>query len=148
MELSDDLEPVSLTAPGYRGDQGGWGFYYLNLTQALMGIYRNPKDDSTILAVCTPLEGACVSGRHLKVAWSVIGVPAASYRIEIDGAVVEKGITDTDVTISLDGLAKGRHILTVVAEGAHTCYPLARECMDIPLETGIPVSVSVSMQLI
>ena len=34
VELSDDIEPVSLTAPAYRGE-GAWGFFYLNLTRAL-----------------------------------------------------------------------------------------------------------------
>lgn len=148
VELSDDLEPVSLTAPGYRGDQGGWGFYYLNLTQALMDIYRNESDDSTVLAVRSPLEGARVSGSQLHVAWSVIGAPATQVRIEIDGNAVRTGITDTDDSISLGGLTKGHHTLTVVAEGAHTRYPLSRERMDIPLETGIPVRVSVPIQLI
>ena len=37
VEYSDDYEPVSLTAPGFRGDNGGWGFYYLNLTEAFTG---------------------------------------------------------------------------------------------------------------
>lgn len=51
VEYSDDYEPVSLTAPGFRGDNGGWGFYYLNLTRALVEIYNGQADDVTVMAV-------------------------------------------------------------------------------------------------
>ena len=51
VEYSDDYEPVSLTAPGFRGDNGGWGFYYLNLTRALVDIYNGQADDVTVMAV-------------------------------------------------------------------------------------------------
>ena len=54
VEFSDDIEPVSLTVPGYRGDQGGWGYYYLNLPQTLMALYRGQADDCTLLAVTAP----------------------------------------------------------------------------------------------
>jgi len=50
VELSDDIEPISLTA-GYRGDQGGWGFHYLNLTRALINLYRQDMAECTIMAI-------------------------------------------------------------------------------------------------
>ena len=50
IELSDDLEPISPTVCGYRGTEP-YGFYYLNLTRALMDIYRGQADDVTLLAV-------------------------------------------------------------------------------------------------
>lgn len=62
VELSDDLEPVSLTAAGYRGDMGGWGFYYLNLTRALMDLYRHQADDCTLLAGPERSEGSPHAG--------------------------------------------------------------------------------------
>jgi len=72
VEFSDDIEPVSLTAPGYRGE-GGWGFYYLNLTQALIALYRGQASDCTILAVNTPV----IQGNNLTVEWFVLGMPAS-----------------------------------------------------------------------
>lgn len=39
-ELSDDLEPTYMHKYGYRGS-GGWGYYYANMTKALISLYRN-----------------------------------------------------------------------------------------------------------
>lgn len=143
VELSDDLEPVSTTAPGYRGDRGGWGFYYLNLTQALMDVYRGNAQDCTILAVASPLRDAVVSGQTLKVSWSVIGAPANSYLVVIDGRPVAEKVTGREVEISLSGISKGAHTLTVTAEGALTRYRLSWTEMDTPLETPVPSMVEV-----
>ncbi len=57
-------------------------------------------------------------------------------------------MTDTHAQISLIGLSKGHHTLTVIAKGARTRYPLSRERMDIPLDTAIPVKVSVPIVLV
>jgi hypothetical protein len=147
VELSDDLEPVSLTAPGYRGDRGGWGFYYLNLTQALMDLYRGRAGESTIMAVSSPLRGEIVSGEWLKVSWSVIGAPAENFQVAIDGKVMVKRVKGAQVEISLLGLQKGPHTLSVAAEGAVTRYPLSCTEMDEPLSMPIPVQVNLPFVL-
>jgi hypothetical protein len=143
VELSDDLEPVSLTAPGYRGDKGGWGFYYLNLTRALMDLCRRKTDDSTLLAVSSPARGATVSGASLPVSWSAMGARASGFTLAIDGNPIREHIAETATEIPLAGLAKGTHILTVVAEGARTRYPLSRTELDDPLDNPIPVKADV-----
>jgi hypothetical protein len=147
VELSDDLEPVSTTAPGYRDDQGGWGFFYLNLTQALMDLYRHKADDCTILAVDAPVTGLTASGASLKVKWSVVGVPPRHCSIAVDGKVVKKNITGAEAEISLAGLSKGAHSLTVSAVGAVTRYPLSWIRLDIPLEHAVPVKVTVPLTI-
>ena len=84
VELSDDLEPVSLTAPGYRGDRGGWGYFYLNLTQALMGVYRDEGRTYTALAVRNPQ----IDDKAARVEWSAAGKRPAGYRPVLDGETV------------------------------------------------------------
>lgn len=152
VELSDDLEPVSLTAPGYRGDQGGWGFYYLNLTRALIDLYRHPSDTtispSTLLAVSVPLPNAIITGETLRVNWSVIGPTPSGFTLCIDGVDICTHLTGTMAEeIALDALETGPHILSVIAEGVTTRYPLSSVGLDAPLLSPIPVQVNVSFML-
>ncbi|MCL5997527.1 MAG: hypothetical protein M1546_15940 [Chloroflexi bacterium] len=147
VERSDDIEPVSIDAPGYRGDTGGWGFYYLNLTQALMGLYRGNAGDTTLLAVSTPLRNATVTAPALHVAWTTLGKPVEHFTIAIDGIVVQPGITGGSADIPLAHLARGRHTLTVAADGAVTRYPLSWLELDTPLTQPIPVRVDVPFEL-
>ena len=143
VELSDDLEPVSPTAPGFRGDRGGWGFYYLNLTRALMDLYRGKAGDSTLLAVSNPLRGATVSGTSLQVSWSVIGAPTSAFTLAVDGRPIREHVPGLTAEISLEGLTKGPHLLTVLAEGARTRYPLSWTELDDPLQSPVPAQVEV-----
>lgn len=142
VELSDDLEPVSLTAPGYRGDQGGWGFTYLNLTQALMALYRGEADESTLLAIGSPIDQDVITSDTLHVEWSVIGAPVEKYSVALDGQIIIKETTKCAADISLTGCDKGEHIINVQALGAVTRFPLSTTEMDIPLKEPIPVCVS------
>ena len=141
VELSDDLEPVSLTAPGYRGDKGGWGFYYLNLTRALLDLYRGKAPHDTLLAVGSPLANSTATGPTLDVEWSVVGVPPTSYTVDVDGKTVADAVKETTFKLPLEGLAPGPHKLSVTANGATTRYPLSATRMDTPLDAPIPVRV-------
>ena len=147
VELSDDLEPVSLTAPGYRDDNGGWGFYDFNLTRALMDMYRGNVRNSTLLAVSSPLRDAVVEGATLSVAWTTIGEAAQTFTVQLDGKTVQANVTGSEAAVSLAGLAKGAHILTIIADGAVTYYPLSRVQMDEPLEAPLPVRVEVPFSI-
>lgn len=154
VELSDDLEPVSLTAPGYRSRQdnsrdcGGWGFYYLNLTQALMSLYRGRANGCTILAVGSPLRHASVTGGVLAVSWSVIGEPVTHFTIALDRQVVRTKVAGNAVDIPLTGLSGGLHTVTVRADGAVTRFPLSWTELDIPLDVPIPVRVDVPFVIV
>ena len=147
VELSDDLEPVSLTAPGYRGGKGGWGFYYLNLTRALLDLYRGKAQSDTVMAVGSPAAHATVSGAQLDVEWSLAGRSPESCSVSIDGQVLADNVKEEKCTVPLQGLAAGPHVLTVEAKGATTRYPLSYTRMDMPLETPIPARVSVPFTL-
>lgn len=143
VDLSDDIEPVSLTAHGYRGDKGGWGFYYLNLTHALLNIFRGEAKGITILTAKPPK----ISKGNIKLEWSFIGVPPKSYTISIDNNIILKDIKKTLYEISEKGLATGIHTITITANGVHTHYALSKKEFDVQTESPIPVSVSKSLYI-
>ena len=147
VELSDDLEPVSMTAPGYRGDHGGWGFYYLNLTRALLDVYRGHAPDDTLLAVGRPGRDALVVDDALGVEWAVLGVAPESYRVLLDERPVADDIEGTAHTVDLAGVADGPHVLSVIAQGATTRYPLSYVQDDVPLDQPIPTRVDIPFTL-
>jgi hypothetical protein len=142
VELSDDLEPVSLTAPGYRGDQGGWGFYYLNLTQALMDIYRG-SEDVTLLAVHT----ADSIGDDIRFEWTSIGVLPDSYTVLLDGETILEETAALEYSIPKGDLQPGEHSLSVRANGVGTRYKLSLTELDIPAVELMPVVVEKTFRI-
>ena len=137
VEFSDDLEPVSLTTPGFRGDRGGWGYYYLNLTQAMMDVYRGKADDVTLLAV----HVADSTGPALNLEWTTIGVPPASYTVSLDGRAIVEETPDLCCSIPLEGMPSGEHTVSVRAIGTGTRYGLSLTELDIPFRELMPVKV-------
>lgn len=137
VEFSDDIEPVSLTAPGYRGDRGGWGFFYHNLTRALIDLYRGQDGGSTLLAVSSPLDNAVISGGGMEVAWTWLGKEPRGFDLWLDGRPVLENLQGNRAWLDLDNIAPGRHRLDLVARGAQTRYPLSRIQPDQPLETPV-----------
>ena len=138
--LSDDIEPTSLADCGYVSC-GGWGFYYLNLTRALVHMYHEAQPRSTLLAVGSPLQGASVCGPSLQVNWTTVGAPASGFDLLLDGRTVASGLRASPYTLHLRGLRAGAHTLTVRAVGATTRYSLARATFGHVLSTRVPVSV-------
>ncbi|MCP4310479.1 MAG: hypothetical protein GY790_04395, partial [Bacteroidetes bacterium] len=134
VELSDDLEPISPTAPGYRGGES-YGFHYLNLTRALMDIYRGAADDVTLLA----LHVADSTGAELALEWTTIGVEPESFSIRLDGQVIEEGYTGLEYALSTEELEAGEHLVSVQANGVGTRYELSRYKYDILPDELIPV---------
>lgn len=137
VELSDDYEPVSLTAPGYRGDQGGWGFYYLNLNKASVDVYNGVAPDVTVMAVA-PVN---VADGQVNLAWTWIGKQPEGFTVKVDGKEIAGGLTGDGYAFPADQLKPGKHVLTVTADGAVTRYALSPYEMDVPLENPIPVVV-------
>ena len=137
-ELSDDIEPTSLTSNGYRGDNGGWGYYYLNLTHALLDVFRGNAMGSTILAVETPV----VLDGKIKVKWSVTGVNPKSFTIMIDSAKVLNEINNNECSISIGNFKPGMHTITVIANDAITHYDLSENEYNDPSKKPLPVAVN------
>ncbi len=144
VELSDDLEPVSLTADGYRDDSGGWGYYYLNLTQALISLFHQEEPADTVMAVYPPNRGQTVNDDRLEVGWAIAGKMPTGYSIELDGRTVKRvGPGETSFTVDLTDVNDGNHTLAVVAEGTLTRFELSYTEMDKPVGDPIPVRVEV-----
>lgn len=146
VELSNDIEPTSLSACAYRGC-GGWGFYYLNLTKALIYLYHQQNPEITLMAVSNPQRGERVTGSTLKVEWTVIGKPPKGFTLIVDRKVVVKNWQKTFYLLDLKSLPPGQHILKIIAEGAVTCFPLSYTEEDSPLPKPVPLVVQVPFQI-
>ncbi len=147
VELSDDLEPVSLTADGYRGDMGGWGFYYLNLIQALVRIFHQEDPEDAVMAVWPPERGQVVTTDELQVSWAVAGRAPTSYTLMLDGKEIAEDLQSTTYVLSLADVPDGPHEITVIGEGAKTHFPLSYTEMDTPRHDRIPLKVSTPFTL-
>ena len=138
--LSDDIEPTSVGDCGY-ASCGGWGFYYLDLTRALVAMYHESHPRSTLLAVGSPLRDADVCGASLPVSWTTVGAPPQGVELELDGHVRARGVRGSADTLALRGLSRGPHTLTVVAEQASTRYVLSRAVFGGVLAHPVPTQV-------
>jgi hypothetical protein len=143
LELSDDLEPVAMDTSAYRGS-GGWGYYYFNLTKALISLYRNETPDITVLALSGPVHPALVKDRQLSLSWKVVGKPPASYTLLLDGRRVAGDIQGEKYLLELGGVPAGRHRVTLVANGARTYFDLTPEKMAEKSATPLPVTSSIA----
>lgn len=123
-ELSDDFEPTSLTAPAYRGD-GGWGFLYLNLTRALVDLYRQETPATTVVAIRSPHRGQVVRGDSVEVAWTWAGRPPEGFRVELNGRIAAHGLQGTAAAIDVRRLPDGPVHLRLTAEGTRSRYALS-----------------------
>ena len=143
IELSDDFEPVSLTASGSRDRTGGWGFYYLNMTRALMDIFHNNDKNSTLLAASITE----VSDKSIKLNWSVAGEMPKSFTVAIGDKVFFKEISGMTCEIPVQGLSKGIQTITITANDVHTHYALLKTEFDEIAEEPLPVIVNLTVRL-
>jgi hypothetical protein len=144
VELSDDIEPTSLTEEGYRGGTG-WGFTYQNLTRALIRIYSGQDKKSVVLAAASPEQ--TISTPTLSVEWSAAG-PAATFTVLLDGKPIQRHLASNHCTVSLKGIADGVHAVTIAAEGCTTRYEISAVHEDHDLKTAIPARVTLRFEYI
>jgi len=143
MEFSDDFEPVSLTAAGARDKTGGWGFYYLNLTRALMDIFHNKDNNSTLLAA-TITEA---SEKSVKLNWSVAGEMPENFTVTVGDKVLFEDLSAMSCEIPVQELSKGINTITITANGVHTHYALSKTEYDEVQEKPLPVNVKLTFKL-
>jgi hypothetical protein len=144
-ELSDDIEPVSLTTPAYRGN-GGWGYLMQNLTKALVDLYRQPEPVTTVVAIGAPLRGDTVRGDSLDVMWTSLGKEPASYTVLLNGKPVAKGLKATRAQLDLRGVPAGPVTLRVRAEGAVMRYLPAYTDDSLRLPRPVPAWAELTFQ--
>lgn len=146
VELSDDIEPTSLNTPAYRGD-GGWGYLYLNMTKALVDLYKERIPISTVLAIASPLRKQVITTPQLDVTWRTVGVPAASCTIYVNNKRAASNIKDNHIVIDLTKYKPNKLRIRVRAEGTRTRYVLhhdrdaARLKIPVPAESYVDVEI-------
>jgi hypothetical protein len=123
LELSDDIEPTRMEGCAYRGC-GGWGYYYVNLTKALIALYRGETPDATVMALSAPFQAETVNAKALPLRWSAIGKSPATYTISVDGRPVTRTVKGSEYTLNLSKLSAGKHRISLLAEGAKAYYDL------------------------
>lgn len=142
VEFSDDIEPTRTDAVTYR-DHGGWGYYYLNLTKALISLYRGETPGITVMALSGPAQPAIVKENKLPLSWKTVGAQPSSYTLKLDGAKVAGGLHGDTYTLDLKGVSPGKHWVELVADGAYTYFDLAPEKLTERSGTKLPVTSSI-----
>ena len=135
LHLNNDIEPTSPTDCAYRGC-GGWGFYYLNLTRAMINLYHQKQPRTTILAIGEPGREQVIHSRSMPVRWACIGKQPGSFTLKLDGKVIVRHIPSArrSYTIRLPHLVPGRHSLVLQAIGGWSRFRLSyvREARRLP----------------
>jgi hypothetical protein len=123
MQLSDDLEPTELHACSYRGC-GGWGYYYFNLTRAIISLYRGVTPDITVLALSGPSALVSASTSSIELHWAFVGKAPLSYSVMLDGKLVAASVTGSSYTLDISGMKAGIHRVQLHAVGVQTRFSL------------------------
>jgi hypothetical protein len=145
-QLSDDLEPTRLDACGYRGC-GSWGYYYANLTRAIVSLYRGETPDITVLALSADMPKSDAGKQStLPLHWTFLGKEPAGYSIFIDGALVAKNLTGSEYRLQLTGVATGTHRIKLVADGVHTYFDLNASRPSVQSSHPLPVTSVLAIQ--
>jgi len=142
LELSDDLEPVDREKCAYRGC-GGWGYYYMNLTKAILSLYRGTTPDITIMALSGPYQSLTVEQQVLPLNWRVLGKQPTTFTVQLDGKVVAGDISAESYLLNLKGASEGKHRVTVTANGAHTYFDLDPSRLTNRSNQPLPVDSSI-----
>ncbi len=159
VEYSNDIEPTRLGGKSANGTIGGWGYYYLVLTKALIDLYRGVTPNATIMAISNPLNGTSLSGDDLQVNWTYVGQRPNSFTILLNGKVVAEDVQGTPYLIEdsspnhlinvkvltyeleLASLTPGHWCqLTLIANGAKSYFNLTAAYQSLVNETsqGLP----------
>ena len=142
VDLSDDLEPTSLTKSAYRGN-GGWGYFYLNLNKALVSMLREKSPETTVIVVAKPDRRHEVSGNSMELQWRSVGKPLAEgVTAAIDGRVVKTGLKEQSASLDITKLKPGVHTITLTAPGAKQRYRLLWNDDSLPQSKLEPTSVT------
>lgn len=151
VQLSDDIEPTELHSCGYR-DCGGWGYYYFNLTRAIISLYRGETSDITVLALSGPTKPLPAGTSLIPLHWAYLGVAPTGYSLSVDGKGVSQSIQGTSYELSTAHMLPGKHEIKLTADGVHTYFSLdpersaALSPRRLPVESTIVVNLARTQQ--
>ena len=115
----------------------------MNLTKALISLYRNETPDITVLALSAPFQPATVKDGKMPLSWKILGKKPSSYTLEIDGKIVANNITGQNYLLDLSQLHAGKHHVNLVANDAHTYFNLGPENLAEKSGTPLPVTSAI-----
>ena len=124
-QLSDDIEPTQLHGCTIRGC-GGWGYYYYNLTRAIISLYRGLTPDITILALSGPSSPISSSERFIHLHWAYLGKTPNRFTVALDGRTVAS-LKGSDYLLDVCHLSTGKHRVLLRADGVNTRFSLDAE---------------------
>lgn len=145
LPFSDDLEPTQLHGCAYRGC-GGWGYYYMNLTKALISLYRGETPNITVMALSWPFEAGPVRSAKLSLSWITLGRSPTGYSLELDGKTVASDIHGNNYTLDLSHVSHGAHQIMLIAHGAHTYFDLNANAVTEESPMSLPVTSTIDFQ--
>jgi hypothetical protein len=141
LEFSDDIEPTKMDQCAYRGC-GGWGYYYMNLTKAILSLYRGETPDITVLTLSAPFQPV-VKEKQLHLDWRTLGKIPKSYTLELDGHVVADKLMGNSYWLPLSAIPPRKHHITLTARGVHTYYDLSPSKRTTRSRQPLPVTSTV-----
>ena len=115
----------------------------MNLTKALISLYRGETPDITVMALSGPSQPALVKDNQLRLSWKTAGPTPASFALELDGRTIASGIQGDRYTLDLSEIAAGKHRVELVANGSHTYFDLAPEKLTERSAKPLPVTSSI-----
>jgi len=145
VQLSDDMEPTDLHACAYRGC-GGWGYYYYNLTRAIISLYRGSTPDITVLALSGPTGPLAPSTSFIDLHWAYLGKAPSSFSISLDGKMIASALTGSTYRLRVRRMTAGTHQVRLTAENAFTRFALDASRMTEQSPRPLPVTAEVTFE--
>ena len=142
-QLSDDLEPTELHACAYRGCDG-WGYYYYNLTRAIVSLYRGITPDITVLALSGTTASLTPSTRFIDLRWAYLGKAPSSFSLSLDGKLVTSSLTGSSYRLPISHMTTGTHRIQLTAAGVITHFSLDESRMTEQSALRLPVTSDIT----
>jgi hypothetical protein len=115
----------------------------MNLTKAILSLYRETTSDITVMTLSAPFQPAVVSAGNLQLTWEILGKQPKGFTVQLDGKDVGENIQGQSYVLSLTGIPAGKHRVTLIADGAHTYFDLSPTQLTHRSSKPLPVTSSI-----
>lgn len=146
VQLSDDIEPTELHACTFRGC-GGWGYYYFNLTRAIISLYRGETPDITVLALSGPTAPVRKGTRSIELHWDFLGQMPSGYSLSVDGNMISNSVRGSAYALDVMHMNPGLHRIRLTADGVHTYFSLDPKKAAVRSHKALPVESEITFNI-